>query len=96
MDILVTYDVNTLTPEGRRRLRRVAKVCEGFGQRVQESVFECSVNDSQKELLMTRLHKVIEPTEDSLRIYYLRGSRKDCVEAFGLDRYINFKEPLIL
>ena len=96
MDLLVTYDVNTLTKEGRGRLRRVAKACEAFGQRVQESVFECSVTDTQKEVLMVRLKKIITPTEDSLRIYVLRGGRGDCVETVGLDRYISFRDALIL
>ncbi len=96
MDILVTYDVNTLTKPGRARLRRVAKICEGHGQRVQFSVFECSVNEAQKEALLHHLKKAIEPAEDSLRVYTLRGRREDVVEAFGRDSYRNFEGPLIL
>ena len=96
MDLLVTYDVNTLTKDGRSRLRRVAKACESFGQRVQESVFECTVTDTQKEILMIRLKKIITPTEDSLRVYVLHGGRGDCVETVGLDRYISFRDALIL
>lgn len=96
MDILVTYDVNTLTKPGRARLRRVAKICEGHGQRVQFSVFECSVNEAQKEALLHRLKKTIEPSEDSLRVYTLRGRREDAVEAFGRDCYRDFEGPLIL
>lgn len=95
MDILVTYDVNTLTKEGRRRLRKVAKICQGYGQRVQFSVFECSVNDAQKERLVARLVEVIEPTEDSLRLYQLRGAHASVVECFGRDSYIDFKSPLV-
>ena len=96
MDILVSYDVNTLTKAGRARLRRVAKICEGHGQRVQLSVFECSVNDAQMETLRHLLTKTICPAEDSLRIYQLRGKREDVVEAHGQDCYIDFHQPLIV
>ena len=95
MDILITYDVNTLTKLGRARLRRVAKLCEGHGQRVQFSVFECTVNEAQMEMLRNRLKKSIEPAEDSLRIYTFHGQREDAVEAYGRDRYRDFAEPLI-
>ncbi len=96
MNLLVTYDVNTLTSAGRARLRKVAKICGGYGQRVQFSVFECSVNEAQKETLRSRLVAVIKPGEDNLRIYTLRGQREDMVETWGLDAYVNFKDPLIL
>jgi CRISPR-associated protein Cas2 len=96
MDILVTYDVNTLTKPGRARLRRVAKLCEGHGQRVQFSVFECTVNDAQMETFRARLLKAIEPSEDSLRIYTLRGGREGCAESHGHDKYVNFQDPLIV
>ncbi len=96
MDLLITYDVNTLTPEGRRRLRKIAKICGGYGQRVQFSVFECSVNDAQKERLLNRLTDVIDKREDSLRVYHLRGPREAVLETFGIDGYVDFKKPLIL
>lgn len=96
MDILVTYDVNTLTKPGRARLRRVAKICEGHGQRVQFSVFECSVNEAQKEALLHRLKKTIEPAEDSLRVYILRGRREDVIESYGRDSHRDFDAPLII
>lgn len=96
MDILVTYDVNTLTKSGRARLRRVAKLCEGHGQRVQFSVFECTVNDAQMETFRARLLKAIEASEDSLRIYTLRGGREGCVQSYGHDQYVNFQAPLII
>jgi CRISPR-associated protein Cas2 len=96
MDLVVTYDVNTLTKEGRRRLRRVAKLCEGHGQRVQESVFEVSVNEVQREKLMIRLLDVINEQEDSLRIYVLRGGREGAATCHGLDRYINLKSDTLL
>lgn len=95
MDILVTYDVNTLTGAGRARLRKVAKICQGYGQRVQFSVFECSVNEAQRETLRARLLAVLEPSEDNLRLYTLRGGRAEVVEVLGQDRYINFLDPLI-
>jgi CRISPR-associated endoribonuclease Cas2 len=93
-DLIVTYDVNTLTPKGRGRLRKVAKICEGFGQRVQESVFEVSVTEADKVRFLSRLLKVIEPTEDSLRIYLLRGGRTGAVECHGLDRFVDFRGTL--
>jgi len=96
MDILVTYDVNTLTKPGRARLRRVAKLCEGHGQRVQFSVFECTVNDAQMEAFRARLLKAIEATEDSLRIYTLRGGREGCIQSYGHDKYVDFQAPLII
>jgi len=96
LDILVTYDVNTLTKPGRARLRRVAKICEGHGQRVQFSVFECTVNEAQMETLRNRLKKAIEPAEDSLRVYTLHGRREAAVEAYGRDHYRDFAEPLVI
>lgn len=94
MDILVTYDVNTLTKPGRARLRRIAKICEGHGQRVQLSVFECTVNETQLETLRQRLRKALLAEEDNLRIYLLRGRREDVVEAYGKDTYISFQSLL--
>ena len=95
MDLIIAYDVNTLTKEGRARLRRVARICEGHGQRVQESLFECTVNETQRERLRQRLTKIIAPAEDSLRIYQLRGGREGAVEVHGLDRYVAFDGVLI-
>ncbi len=96
MDILVTYDVNTETKAGRRRLFKVAQTCKNFGQRVQFSVFECRVDAAQYEDLTAKLKKIISPASDSLRIYKLRGEREDFLECFGLDRHIDFDEPLVL
>lgn len=96
MNILVTYDVNTETPEGRRRLRRVAKACLGYGQRVQWSVFECSLDLSNLERFKMKLLRIISLDEDSLRIYKLHGERENVVEAWGLDRYRDFNDTLIL
>ncbi len=96
MDLLVTYDVNTLTKEGRRRLRRVAKTCEGHGQRVQFSVFECSLTETQLAQLKEQLLAIINLKEDSLRLYRLHGPRATVVEAFGRDGYIDFCAPLVI
>lgn len=71
MMVVVSYDVSTQKPAGRRRLRRVARVCESFGQRVQNSVFECSVDPTQWAILKSRLLGEIHPDEDSLRFYFL-------------------------
>lgn len=96
MNILVTYDVNTETKAGRRRLFRVAQTCKNFGQRVQYSVFECRVSPAQYEDLTAKLRKIINPESDSLRVYKLRGEREDFLATFGLDRHIDFDEPLVL
>lgn len=96
IDILVSYDVNTLTKEGRKRLRKVAKACEGSGQRVQFSVFECSVNEIDLERFRDKLLRIIDIVEDSLRIYRLRGKRDDYLECYGRDAYVDFEAPLIV
>ena len=76
MMVLVTYDVNTQTPEGRRRLRLVAKTCVDYGQRVQNSVFECLVDPVQFAQLRKTLESIIDPEKDSLRYYYLGSNWK--------------------
>ena len=83
MFVLVSYDVATTTPEGKRRLRRVAKVCLGYGQRVQHSVFECIVDPEQWAILKLRLLDEYNPDEDSLRFYYLGSNWKHRVEHHG-------------
>lgn len=83
MMVLITYDVTTETPEGRARLRRVAKLCEDYGQRVQKSVFECLVDPAQWVALRGKLEKEIDPTEDSLRFYFLGANWKRRVEHVG-------------
>lgn len=96
MDILVTYDVNTETSAGRRRLRKVAIVCKNFGQRVQFSVFECRVNEAQYEAFRNKLLGTIDPKVDNLRFYKLPTPREKHLECFGVDKYVDFDEPLIL
>jgi CRISPR-associated protein Cas2 len=95
MEVLVTYDVNTESKAGRRRLRKVATVCKDFGQRVQYSVFECRVNEAQLESLRSRLLKIIDKDEDSLRIYRLHPPRDKNIETYGQDSYVSYDDPLI-
>ncbi len=86
MYVLVAYDVATSDAGGARRLRRVAKICTEYGQRVQCSVFECLVDPAQYELLKHRLEKVIDGEMDSLRMYNLGKNWKGRVEKLGVDR----------
>ena len=95
MEVLVTYDVATDSSAGRRRLRRVAKVCEAFGQRVQYSVFECIVSAAQLEHLMHRLEQEIAPAEDSLRIYRLQEPRTRHLHVIGREQRYDLHDPLI-
>ncbi len=96
MLILVTYDVSTETPEGRRRLRRVAKVCLDYGQRVQKSVFECKVDQATYERLQRDLLAEINKTEDNLRFYRLHEPLERNVLEFGKFRAVDFDGPLIV
>lgn len=96
MLIIVTYDVSTETSEGRRRLRRVAKVCESIGQRVQKSVFECNVNEMQYEQLEHALVAEIDEAEDSLRFYRITEPTEMRVRQFGNFRSTDFKGPLVI
>jgi CRISPR-associated protein Cas2 len=93
--MLVSYDVSTITREGRRRLRRVARACQDFGTRVQLSVFECDVDPAQWTILRGRLVNLIDPTVDSLRFYQLAsGARR--IEHYGAKVPIDPNGPLIL
>ena len=83
MMVLITYDVNTTTPEGKRRLRKVAKVCVDYGQRVQMSVFECVLDPTQFAQLRHKLESMIEPSSDSLRFYMMGSNWKHRVEHVG-------------
>lgn len=96
MLIIVTYDVSTETREGRRRLRRVAKVCESMGQRVQKSVFECQVNDMQYEQLERALLAEIDESEDNLRFYRITEPTELRVKQYGEFRSVDFEGPLVI
>jgi CRISPR-associated protein Cas2 len=94
--VLVTYDVSTTTPAGRKRLNRVAKACLDFGQRVQNSVFECKVDPTQWTTLKLRLMDLYEPKEDSLRFYYLGANWHRRVEHHGTKGATDLEGPLIV
>lgn len=95
MYVLVAYDVNTTTPEGTRRLRRVARTCLDYGQRVQNSVFELKVDPAQWALCKQRLLDEIAPELDSLRFYYLGAHWRRRVEHFGAKPATDIDGPLI-
>jgi CRISPR-associated protein Cas2 len=95
MLVLVTYDVETTSSEGRRRLRRVAKACQDFGVRVQYSVFECEVDPAQWALLRARLLELMSPARDSLRFYIL-GSGIKHIEHHGAKKPVDVDGPLVI
>lgn len=96
MLILITYDVSTVEKAGQRRLRRVAQACEDYGVRVQKSVFECQVGQTEWARLRDRLLREIKADEDSLRFYFLDQTAKLKIEHHGVDRPVDLTEPLIL
>ncbi len=96
MMVLVTYDVATTTPIGRRRLSRVAKTCLDFGQRVQNSVFECQVDPAQWATLKLQLLDIFNGKEDSLRFYYLGSNWRRRVEHHGAKPSTDLQGPLIV
>lgn len=96
MLVLVTYDVETATAAGRRRLRRVARACDNLGQRVQNSVFECLLEPAQWVVLRDRLVDLIDPAKDSLRFYQLGSNWQNRVEHVGAKPTYDPEGPLIL
>lgn len=96
MFVIVSYDVATTTPAGQRRLRRVAKACQDYGQRVQYSVFECIVDPAQWTLLKERLISEIDSEKDSLRFYYLGSNWQNRVEHLGAKPSLDQEGPLII
>jgi CRISPR-associated protein Cas2 len=96
MLILVTYDVATAEKPGLRRLRRVAQACKDYGTRVQKSVFECQVGQTEWVQLKDRLLKEIKSNEDSLRFYFLDETAKQKTEHYGVGKPMDLTEPLIL
>ena len=96
MDIVIGYDVNTMTREGRNRLRKVAKICEAHGIRVQYSLFECSLSETQFTSFKLKLMKIMDEKDDSLRIYHIKGGRANNVETYGRNEYIDFTSDTLI
>ena len=96
MLVLITYDVNTETAAGRKRLRKVAKQCTNYGRRVQNSVFECILDNTQCVMLKSILTEIIDENVDSLRFYYLGNKYQTKVEHIGVDSGIAADDTLIL
>ena len=96
MMVLITYDVNTEDAAGRKRLRQIAKQCVNYGQRVQNSVFECMLDPAQCTLLQAKLLSIMDPDKDSLRFYYLGSRYEKKIEHFGCKQTYLPEEPLIL
>ncbi|HNX73719.1 MAG TPA: CRISPR-associated endonuclease Cas2 [Spirochaetales bacterium] len=96
MFVLVSYDVAISSPGGQRRLRRIAKTCLNFGQRVQFSVFECVVEPAQWVVLKSQLESIIDMEHDSLRYYYLGSNWKRKVEHVGAKPTLDLDDPLIV
>ncbi len=96
MLVVVCYDVATTEPEGQRRLRRVAKTCKDYGQRVQFSVFECQVDPAQWTSLKQKLIDKIDPETDSLRFYFLGANWRKRVEQVGMKKSYDPDEPMIV
>lgn len=96
MYILVTYDVNTETREGQRRLSKVARLCKDFGQRVQNSVFECVLTEVQLAELKNKLECTMDKTNDSIRIYYLNRNENRRIITLGRNDAIDVEGTLII
>jgi len=96
MLVLITYDVNTETPEGRKRLRQVSKACQNYGQRVQNSVFECEVDTGKLLMVKDRLIRIINEETDSLRFYNMGNNSRNRVEHYGAKPSFDVCEPLII
>jgi CRISPR-associated protein Cas2 len=95
MFVLVSYDVNTGDKEGQRRLRKIAKICQNHGQRVQYSVFECIVDPAQWAALRAKLVEEMQPEKDSLRFYFLGANWRRRVEHVGAKPSIDQEGPLV-
>lgn len=96
MQLLLTYDVVTTTPEGRRRLRQMAKLCEGYGHRVQKSVFEITCSDAELLTLLDGARRIIAESDDSVRIYRLPANGFATVQRLGVAEAVPHNDPLIL
>ena len=95
MLVLITYDVCTESEGGKKRLRKVAKACQNYGQRVQESVFECLIDPALMRQLQANLENIIDKEKDSLRFYYLGDEWRGRVEHVGAKKPMDLKGTLI-
>ena len=95
MLLLITYDVNTESEGGRKRLRKVAKQCLNYGQRVQNSVFECVVDAAQGRILKSLLEDILDKDKDSIRFYYLGDNYKSKIEHIGIKKGFDVESVLI-
>jgi CRISPR-associated protein Cas2 len=94
--VLITYDVNTETKAGRKRLRKVADKCQDYGQRVQNSVFECIIEPAMFKLLQHQLSEIIDVEKDSIRFYFLGDEWRSRVQHIGAKKSIDIEKPMIL
>ncbi len=95
MMVLITYDVNTETDAGKKRLHKVAKQCQNYGQRVQNSVFECIIDQATLKILQNKLEKIIDVKKDSIRYYFLGDEWRNRVEHIGVKAGIDLEGTLI-
>jgi CRISPR-associated protein Cas2 len=96
MMVLITYDVSVVSENGKRRLRHVAKACQNYGQRVQNSVFECVLTESQFVVLRSIIEKEMDPSEDSVRFYFLGNNWPKRIENLGKSSSVNVIGELII
>ena len=96
MQVLITYDVNTETAAGKKRLRQVAKQCVNYGTRVQNSVFECEMDAAKCREVKAVLEEIIDTEKDSLRFYYLGNNYKNKVEHIGVRESLDMKGVLLM
>ena len=96
MLMIVSYDVSTVDASGKRRLRLIAKACQNWGIRVQNSVFECNVNEAQWIQLKAELEKIFDPKKDSLRYYNLGNNYTRRIEHLGAKPTLDLEEPLLI
>lgn len=95
MMVLITYDVNTESSAGKKRLKKVAKQCQNYGQRVQNSVFECILDPGRLKLLQSTLATIIDPAKDSIRYYYLGNDWRKRVEHIGAKASLDLEGTLM-
>ncbi|WP_072470043.1 CRISPR-associated endonuclease Cas2 [Urinicoccus massiliensis] len=96
MQVLITYDVETVSAQGQKRLRQVAKVCTDYGQRVQNSVFELNIYPADLVNIKNKLEKIIDPKKDSIRIYNLGKHWEKRIETLGVDHSYNPEKDLLI